>query len=192
MTPAEGLVCAILRGDATSWLLSDDDSSEQLVKAAFHHNVHLILFDTLKRSAAWRSWPAHFRQRLENEVAIAATLDLMNQQELRNVLMRLDERGIQPLLLKGVPLAYTLYRSPALRPRGDTDLLVRESDLQPVTRILSELGYSGADPQTDKLTNYQSVYRRKDSFGADHGLDVHWKINNSQLFAETFTFDELS
>jgi Uncharacterised nucleotidyltransferase len=192
MTPAEELVCAILRGDVTSWPLPEDDGFEQLVKAAFHHNVHLILFDALKKSSTWGRWPLRLRERLENEAAAASTLDLIGEQELRRVLMRLDEHGIQPLLLKGVPLAYTLYRSPALRPRGDTDLLIRESDLQPVARILRKLGYGGPDAQPDKLISYECSYRRKDSFGADHCLDVHWKINNAQLFAKSFTFDELS
>jgi Uncharacterised nucleotidyltransferase len=197
MTPAEGLVCAIVRGDVTSWPLPDGDSLEQLVKAAFHHNVQLILFDILKKSPAWSRWPLRLREKLENEAATATTLDLIGEQELRRVLIRLDEYGIQPLLLKGTPLAYTLYRSPTLRPRGDTDLLIRESDLQPVARILVELGYDGPDAQTDKLqtdklTSYECLYRRKDSFGADHYLDMHWKVNNAQLFAKTFSFDELS
>jgi hypothetical protein len=93
--------------------------------------------------------------------------------------------------LKGIPLAYTVYQPPTLRPRGDADLLFRESDVQRAGRILRELGYNGPDIQTDKLTSYQCLYRRKDSFGADHYLDIHWKINNMQLFAKAFTFDEL-
>jgi Uncharacterised nucleotidyltransferase len=191
MTPAEELVCAIVRGDVTSWPLSDDDSLEQLVTAALHHNVHLILFDIIKKSPAWNRWPLRLRERLENEAATASALDLIGEQELRRVLIRLDEYGIQPLLLKGVPLAYTLYRSPTLRPRGDSDLLVRDSDLQSAGRIFTELGYDGPDAQTDKLTSYECLYRRKDSFGVDHYLDIHWKINNAELFAKTFTFDEL-
>ena len=116
---------------------------EQLVEAAFRHSLHLILFDVLKKSSAWSRWPLRLREKLENEAARASTLDLIGEQELRKVLIRLDEYGIQPLLLKGVPLAYTLYQSPTLRPRGDTDLLIRESDMQRVARILTELGYDG-------------------------------------------------
>jgi Uncharacterised nucleotidyltransferase len=186
MTPAEELVCAIVRGDVTSWPLSDDDSLEQLVTAALHHNVHLILLDIIKKSPAWNRWPLRLREKLENEAATASALDLIGEQELRRVLIRLDEYGIQPLLLKGVPLAYTLYRSPTLRPRGDSDLLVRDSDLQSAGRIFTELGYDGPDAQTDKLTSYECLYRRKDSFGVDHYLDIHWKINNAELFAKTY------
>jgi|SRR5271166_947319 len=107
MTPAEGLVCAIIRDDATSRPLSNDDSLEQLVKAAFHHNIHLILFDILKKSPA------------------------------RRVLVRLDEYGIQPLLLKGVPLAYTLYRSPTLCERSSIGLAASE---QAVAGFLQTIG----------------------------------------------------
>ena len=188
----EKLICAIVRGEFTSCQLSEDDCLEQLVKTAFHHNLHLILFDTLKKSSQWSRWPLYLRERLEKEAATASVMDLIREQELRRVLVHLDEHGIPPLLLKGVPLAYTLYRSPALRPRADTDLFIRESDVQSVARILSELGYSGVDAQTDELTSYQCTYQRRDSFGANHSLDVHWKVNNAQIFAKIFTFDELS
>ena len=191
MSPAENLLCAIVRGSSTSWPSSDDDSFEQLLKAAFHHDLHLILFDSIRKSSAWSRWPIRLRKKLEHAAATASALDLISEQELRRVLIRLDVCGIQSLLLKGVPLAYTVYRSPTLRPRGDTDLLIRESDLQPVARILKELGYDGPDAQTGTLTSYECLFRRKDSFGVDHYLDVHWKINNAQIFARTFTFDEL-
>ena len=191
MTPAEELVCAIIRGDAASWPSSDDDCLQQVVEAAFNHSVHLILFDTLKKSSAWNRWPLRLRERLQNEALTASALDLIGEQELRKVLLCLDENGIQPLLLKGVPLAYTVYQSPSLRPRQDTDLLIRESDFAKVAHILRELGYHGPDVQTDMLVSYECLYRRGRSSGPADKLDIHWKINNAQLFANSFTFDEL-
>src|SRR5215472_4137874 len=191
MTLEEKLICDMVRGEFTSCQLSEDDCLEQLVKTAFRHNLHLILFDTQKKSSEWDRWPLFLRQRLEKEATTASVLDLIREQELRRVLKHLDEHGIQALLLKGVPFAYTLYRSPVLRPRGDTDLLIRQRDIPRLVPILRELGYNGPDIKTDKLTSYECLYRRCDLFGADHNLDVHWKINNAQLFAKTFTFDEL-
>jgi hypothetical protein len=190
MTPAEGLVCAIIRGEATL-SLPDDDGLNKAVEAAFHHGLHAILVDTLKKTAAWTRWPICLREKLQNEVVTASALDLICERELRNVLVALDENGIRPLLLKGVPLAYTVYQSSALRQRGDMDLLFRESDLQGVARILRELGYDGPNFQTDNLTSYQCPYTRTTAFGTTHYLDVHWKINDWELFARTFTFDEL-
>ena len=192
MTPSEQLVCAIIRGDITSWTFSDHASLERLIEAAFEHNVHIILSDTLKKSSTWSHWPLRLREVLEAACAAASALDLIREQELRRVLNYFDSHGIRPILLKGVPLAYNVYRSPALRPRGDTDFLIQESQLETVTHILKELDYDGPDIQTDKLTSYQCAYRRTMPFGSDHKLDVHWKINNSQLFADTLTFAEVS
>ena len=192
MTPTEELVCAIVRGETIPFRLSDDDSLKQVVDAAFHHRLHLILVDALKKTSAWDRWPRRLRDRLENEVVTVSALNLIGYQELRRVLLSLDENGIRPLLLKGISLAHTVYESPTLRVRGDVDLLFRESEVQRAARILRELGFDGPDIQTKKLTSYECLYRRKDPFGVDHRLDVHWKINNAQLFARAFTFDEVS
>ena len=190
MKPAEQLLCAIICGDGIRRQLSDD-SLKQVVESAVRHNLHLILFDSLKSSAAWNFLSPHWRERLQSEVVAASVLDLVGEQELRRVLLTLNERGIRALLLKGVPLAYTVYQSPSLRPRGDTDLLIRESDLAKVSRILRELGYRGPDVRPDMLTSYECLYRRENSSRPANNLDIHWKINNAQLFANTFTFDEL-
>jgi hypothetical protein len=80
-------------------------------------------------------------RKLQNEAVTASALDLLGERELRKVLISLVEYGVRPLLLKGASLAYTVYPSPALRPRGDTDLLVREGDLPRVAQILRKLGY---------------------------------------------------
>ena len=39
-------------------------------------------------------------------------------------------RGVSPILIKGTPLAYTVYDAPALRPREDTDLLIAPADVE--------------------------------------------------------------
>src|SRR6516165_5013300 len=117
MTPSEELACAIIRGDSTLSRLSDDESLKRVVEAAFHHSLHLILFDSLKKTSAWDRWPLGLRERLQHEFVTASALNLISDQELRKVLITLDENGIRPLLLKGLPLAYTIYQSSALRPR---------------------------------------------------------------------------
>src|SRR6516165_8079366 len=190
-TAAENLVCAIIRGDVTSLPLFDDGVLNKLVEVAFNHSVQLILFDTLKKLSTWDRWPPSLRERLKNDFAAACALELIGERELRKVLICLEEHGLRLILLKGVPLAYTIYQSPTLRPRGDMDLLIRESDMQRVGRILSSLGYDGPELEGAKLVSYQCSYRRRDSYGICHHLDVHWKISNEELFARTFSFDEL-
>ena len=67
-------------------------------------------------------------------------------QELKVVLARFHEQGIECLLLKGADLIPRLYGVMAARPMSDVDLLVHEADLLTVDRTLTRLGYR---PQID-------------------------------------------
>jgi len=194
MTDAEELLCAILRGESSSFLSPRpiEVRPEQLIETAFHHGLHLVLLDRIRRSFLWERWPLSLREGLENLKTAAATTDLIFEAELRRVLTRSDERGIRPILLKGVPFAYTIYDSPTLRPRADTDLLVREHDFERFAHVLLEMGYEGPVHPPHLMTSYQCSFRRVDPLGIPHVLDVHWKINNAQVFANIFSFDELS
>ncbi|MCP4304538.1 MAG: nucleotidyltransferase family protein, partial [bacterium] len=108
------------------------------------------------------------------------------------VLKHLDEGGIRPLLMKGVPLAYTLYPSAASRPRSDTDLLIQENQAPHVMGLLDDLDYRGQSLQTQRLVSYQASFSRHDSLDIGHHLDVHWRINNAQIFASALAYEELA
>lgn len=63
----------------------------------------------------------------------------------------LQKSGIQPLVLKGLALAYQYYPDPALRPGSDIDLLLKQSDFLPALKLLAEAGFSvRIPPQTLK------------------------------------------
>ncbi|MCP4304360.1 MAG: nucleotidyltransferase family protein, partial [bacterium] len=127
MNQIETLLCAIIRGDVASWPTDHDDHLDEVLGAAFHHRLHMLLYERLKATPATGRWPARLVEPLERASYQAAALDLVTEHELRRVLKHLDEGGIRPLLMKGVPLAYTLYPSAASRPRSDTDLLIQEN-----------------------------------------------------------------
>ena len=57
------------------------------------------------------------------------------------VLGRLDEAGIQALVLKGVPLAARLYPAAWLRPSSDVDVLVHPRDLSAAAAALERAGF---------------------------------------------------
>jgi hypothetical protein len=48
---------------------------------------------------------------------------------LERLLLEFSKKGIEVILLKGAALAVTLYPDNTLRPMGDLDLLIKESDL---------------------------------------------------------------
>lgn len=62
-------------------------------------------------------------------------------EKLRAVLSQMQKAGIDCLLLKGADLIPRLYGVLCVRPLGDADLLVHESDLPALDHLLTQLGY---------------------------------------------------
>ena len=87
--------------------------------------------------------------RLDAAVARYARVGSANRtafQELKVVLERFHEQGIECLLLKGADLIPRLYGILGARPMADVDLLVHASDLPVIDRVLKKLEYR---PQID-------------------------------------------
>ncbi len=62
-------------------------------------------------------------------------------EKLRAVLSQMQKAGIDCILLKGADLIPRLYGVLSVRPLGDADLLVHESDLPALDPLLAQLGY---------------------------------------------------
>lgn len=111
-----------------------------LAAAADRQGVTPLVHDWVARhpemlvDAQWASrlheayWANHFRNRL-----------LL--QELADVSRAATGQGIDLMPLKGAILATGYYRTPALRPFSDVDLLVRPADVRRLGRLLRTLDY---------------------------------------------------
>jgi hypothetical protein len=137
-------------------------------------------------------WPNDIRARLRSRAIQLAMWELRHQQVLSQALDALAGASVQPLLFKGTALAYSLYENPALRTRGDTDLLIPINAKARVHDTLASLGFDRAIGVSGELASYQASYTARSEDGTSHTLDVHWQINNSELLAQLFTFDELN
>ena len=85
--------------------------------------------------------PNSVATRLRHSYTQAAAAHLLQQACLRTLLDSLMAEGISPIVLKGMPLAESLYPDPALRQAGDIDLMLRPSETPRAERILESLGY---------------------------------------------------
>jgi hypothetical protein len=94
-------------------------------------------------------------------------------------------------LLKGRPLAYTIYPQAYLRPRGDTDVLVPERQRGLAHEVLLDAGYAAETTDARELAAYQRSYTHEDRAGLQHSIDLHWRLSNRQIFSRMFSFDEL-
>ncbi len=181
MTPAEELLCAVIRGEPFPLaVLADEKFQLEFVQASARHGLQPLLYFRLQTASDQENWPAELRGRLAVEWRAHAVREALACHELVRVLTALAGAGVQPLLMKGAALAYSHYPSPSLRPRGDADLLIPENQWLETVRCLQGLGYQqwGKAPSlvTDRLSSYQCAFSKQGSMGMRHALDVHWKI----------------
>ena len=120
-----------------------------------------------------------------------ALVSMVIEGESRCVLSLMAEAGIPGLLLKGSALAYWAYSQPHLRACGDVDLLLpsREAAEQLSDRLTAS-GFKRAET-SGELVAYELLCRRPVSGDWHVEIDIHWRLANSPLFANVFTFDEL-
>lgn len=157
--------------------------------AAAHEQGVLPLLAAL---AARTRWDAGFAAAMRPAVAASAALQLVHHRESCRLFSVFARAGVAPLLLKGAHLAYAVYDAPELRPRVDTDLLVRDDEFESVSRALSSAGYAPVPHVTGDVAFGQYQYSRTDESGARHTIDLHRRIANPQAFAARLTYEELS
>jgi hypothetical protein len=82
--------------------------------------------------------------------------------------------GIRVMLLKGAPLAFTSFETPALRPLGDVDILVDPSRATEANDVLIDLRWIASRPlRRRELACLHGLDYRNGSRGA---LDLHWYL----------------
>jgi hypothetical protein len=116
-----------------------------ITASARRHHLGNLLFEGIRRlylerwvpSRTWRSLQSSYYTNLAHNLLLF---------DHAQSLMEGARQGSAPLiLLKGVSFAGWLYPSPALRPMGDLDLLVRAQDLRYVRRLAEKMGYQRHD-----------------------------------------------
>ena len=160
-----------------------------LLGAALEHGVQPLLWCSSGSSSGLANT---LRTALEPIVRTAATREIFVHRELAGVTRALAAADVPALIIKGSALAYTVYPEPWLRPRTDTDLLVRYDQTARTEEVLRARGYSRSDAlSTGALVSHQFALERLDEHGVRHVLDIHWKIANPQVVADALPFEDL-
>jgi hypothetical protein len=175
------LLQAALRGEPAPWPVeAGTDDAAKLLESIQQHGVGPLVYSRL----ADDSWPVYAA--LRDAAIRAAAMESLRLADLRALLAGLAARGIGVVIIKGTGLAYDLYEAPELRPRGDTDLLIAESDADALRRLMRDLGYES------QLTSGDTLAVRQQSFvRGGHVYDVHWDVSNSPVVRDALPFDEV-
>ena len=185
------LLSALVSGDAVAWPALGVTPAE-LVEACAREDLTGLVHEQLHAWSDAGDWPQTLCADLARQARAQTALELVRREELVSVLQALADAHVHPILLKGTPLAYQVYRAPASRPRLDTDLLTRREALGGVRSVMTGLGYTAPTQCDGELLFYQFALARNDRYGVEHVLDFHWKISTQSLFADLLTYDELA
>jgi hypothetical protein len=182
------LIAAFLRGDVTRWsdLALDAQTFLDLCR---EHEVEGLCFERLSKLDSTAGWPRQVWEELSDAARTRAAEELLRKAEIRRVVAALADAGIRPILLKGTPLAYTVYDSPASRPRADTDVIVSGADVEAARQVMRSLSYVETVQCHELLSQFE--VQRCDRFGVIHAFDVHWSISTQPVFAGLLTYDAL-
>jgi hypothetical protein len=177
---------------SAKWLESPAPNEvSELLELANFSGIEALLYRqllTLRRTANWSKTVVN---QLRTSAIHHAGWEITHQIEIARLLESLAEIGVTPLVLKGSALAYTHYPSPSLRTRCDTDLLINPASRETADRVLRELGYTKARGIEGEAVSYEAAYYRRDEMGFTHTFDLHWQVNNAQVFARLFRYDDL-
>lgn len=188
-TPARMRLLAGLLAGARDHASGPDDDPDTLRAAAVEQGVDALVWRQLEHATGHAD---ALRAALYPGVRAAVAREIFVQQELQAMFTALDAAGIPVLVTKGTALAYAFYAEPWLRPRADTDLLVRRADVGAAADVLEARGYSRSVAiSTGEHVSHQAAFERRDPNGVRHVIDLHWRIANPQVVAGALAFDAL-
>lgn len=186
---ADALIASALRRETAPWPNGGGERLARLVLVrSHHHGVQPLLHD---REDETSSWPAAMRAEMRAQSLARAMWELRHQETLGQVLAALGKGGIHPVLIKGSALAYSLYRDPALRVRGDTDLIIEADRMEDADRILTALGLARDIGAEGEVVSYHSSYTRAAPDRTSHTIEVHSRLGISRLLSSLLPHGEL-
>jgi hypothetical protein len=134
-------------------------------------------FYRLREAGVLTRLPADAQRGLQNAYYAAAGRNAVQRRETEAVLRALDDARIETVLMKGTPLAYTVYANPACRLKGDLDIWLPPAQLPAAIEALQPLGYAPRDKSNRPAAFIALTGGEQQLFGRDPGtglVELQW------------------
>ena len=161
-----------------------------LFAAAVDHGVAPLVAHALSTERLLDGAPEAVRGLAVRTLREAMVLDAVAGHEQARISAAFDAAGIRAVVFKGAALSATHYPQSWLRPRGDVDLLVPETQVEEAASALESIGYRRALQPQGVLVTHQARFCAPETAG-DFACDVHWRVADPLAFARAFPFDDL-
>lgn len=186
-------IASALAGDVQPWPISNEKFSGTFFEIAVANGVVPLIYYTLHHDVIWQSIPKKYREAVTRFAFRTAIEEVAKKNELEMVLERFHENGLAPILLKGTPLAYSLYPEPHLRTRCDTDLFFADrKSAERAWELLISAGYQRPNSISGTHVSHQFSCFKDDAAHVRHTFDLHWLASNRQYLAKVMPYEELT
>jgi hypothetical protein len=139
------LLCAFATADPRRPLGPVDADWEEVFQGVCRHGLVGVTYFHLKQQESRQCPPESFRAWVRQAYVVDSLRMAVLYRNIRWVLIRLREDGVDHLVVKGPAVAHAVYRDATLRSFGDLDLVVRERDWSRARRVLLDLGLVPAE-----------------------------------------------
>ena len=146
------------------------------LRVAFH-GIALLLSEALSGLA---QWPEGLKETIAAEARAQIFWEKTHRHEISALMGAFARLGIAPIVMKGTSLAYSVYGDPALRRRGDADILVRPEMLKDARSVLSDCGFR----RVGSIQALQETWRKSAHDMFTHDVDLHWRIRSSATISQ--------
>lgn len=128
--------------------------------------------------------PKAVAEKVQAEARQNAMATLRQIEELRQMLSAFRAAGVDPVILKGIPLAERLYGAAGNRHARDIDLLVSPADLGGAAQVLRDLGYEPAPVYRLRGRLVDTAALREECYDLEFlhrttgsSVELHWRTN---------------
>lgn len=146
---------------------------QRVCDLAYQHRVHPLVYWNLKTHTR-AAVPDAILDRLEHSFSRNVAHALRSEQQTARIVAALE--AAEPILLKGLVVAYLLYGNPSLRHFKDIDLLVPQASYPQARAALLELGYQPR--KGDARADYHETFFHPPS---KVEVELHWRFSLSFL-----------
>jgi hypothetical protein len=145
-----------------------------------HHRVVPLVYRALSAAAA--EVPASTIAALKAGATENALSVMRYLAHTRRLCDLLQQAGVPPRVLKGVPLSQRVYADPSLRDVGDIDLLIAAGMEETADNVLLAEGFRRSDPAAPLTPRRRRSWRKHGktytyrSDRNDFEIDLHWRL----------------
>lgn len=119
--------------------LTEPISYSEILRLSEEHNLLSLVFNELCRCEGFKTSPEYNTFKSKATALVMAQINRTNC--FSALYAALAEKGLYPIVLKGIVCRSMYGELCDYRPSGDEDLLIRESELKAVREVLEEQGY---------------------------------------------------